>query len=87
MSPVIPRILSIRFFTELDALESEAAEMAQEREAAMRRLLASQEAATRSAQASFWEDFLSSDQEYRAVIGRLARFCRANRERRAYFVK
>ncbi len=75
------RRLSIRFFAELDQLESAAAAHALEREAAMRRLFASQDAASRSAQASFWDDFLCSDQEYRAAVGRLARFCRSNRER------
>jgi hypothetical protein len=77
------RSLSARFFAELDQLEGEAAELGNEREGAMRRLLASQDAANRSAQAGFWDDFLCSDQEYRAAIGRIARFCRSNRERRS----
>ncbi len=77
------RKLSSRFFAELDALEGRAQSLALEREGAIRRLLASQGAASRSAQASFWDDFLCSDQEYRAVIGHLARFCRSNFERQA----
>jgi hypothetical protein len=81
-APLSPGRLSTRFFAELDALETATATLAQEREAAVRRLFASQDAATRSAQASFWEDFLCSDQEYRAAVGQLARFCRSNRERR-----
>ncbi len=75
------RKLSSRFFAELDALEGRMQSVAAEREGAMRRLLASQGAASRSAQAGFWDDFLWSDQEYRAVIGHLARFCRSNLER------
>jgi hypothetical protein len=75
------RKLSSRFFVELDALESEVTNQAQEREGALRRLVASQGAATRSAQATFWESFLVIDQEYRAAIGKLARFCRSNLDR------
>jgi hypothetical protein len=75
------RLLSIRFFAELDALEGETDEMAQNRDGALRRLFASQDAATVSAQAGFWDDFLSNDQEYRAAVGRLARFCRSTRLR------
>jgi hypothetical protein len=75
------RRLSNRFFTELDSLECIAAGLAQEREGALRRLLAGQGAARRSAEAPSWDDFLWSDQEYRAAIGRLARFCRSIRER------
>jgi hypothetical protein len=76
-----PRRLSSRFFAELDALEGEISAHVQERQSALRRLFASQDAASWSAQASFWEDFLNADQEYRAAVGRVARFCRSNRDR------
>ncbi len=80
----VQRLLSSRFFAELDSLESQIVAAAQEREGAIRRLIASQGAASHSAQAMFWDDFLVSDQEYRAAVGRLARFCRTNRGRREW---
>jgi hypothetical protein len=72
-------ILSRRALEELGTLQTLVQRLCGERNAALRRLLASRYAATVLAQREFWLEFAWSDQEYRVAVQRLAEFCRDHR--------
>jgi hypothetical protein len=73
-------ILSRRALMELGALQKNLDELRGQRNAALRRFLVSRYAATAIAQREFWLEFAWLNQEYRAAVRRLARFCRQYRE-------
>lgn len=56
-------------------MQAELATLAHERETALRVLLASRSAATPIAQREYWCEFAWLDQEYRALVRRVASFC------------
>jgi hypothetical protein len=64
---------------ELGALQANVQELASQREAALRRFVASRYAATIVAQREFWLEFAWADQEYRVAVRRLALFCQEHR--------
>lgn len=74
------RVLSRRAREELGALQASVHELAAERNAALRLLLASRQAATPLAQREFWLEFSWTDQEYRVAVRRLAQFCLEHRD-------
>ena len=69
------RILSRRARGELNTLEASVRQLGTDRSAALRLFLASRESTTVIAQHEFWLEFSWIDKEYRAAVGRLARFC------------
>lgn len=69
------KVLSGRARADLWILQSAARQAAAERSVAVRVLLASRGAATRSAQREFWLEFAWIDQEYHAAVRALAQFC------------
>jgi hypothetical protein len=73
-------VLSRRAREELSALQATLHELAAQRSAALRMLSASRGAATRLAQREFWLEFAWADEEYRAAVRRLARFCLEHRQ-------
>ncbi|HTV50496.1 MAG TPA: hypothetical protein VME21_04860 [Steroidobacteraceae bacterium] len=66
---------SRRTLHELGALQGILRELSRDRTVALRMLLASRCAATRSAQHEFWLEYTWIDQEYRAAVRRLVQFC------------
>ena len=73
------RSLSRRAFLQLRALESNVRELAGHRSRAFQLLRASRGATTHVAQREFWLEFAWLDQEYRAAVHKLARFCLQHR--------
>jgi hypothetical protein len=73
-------ILSRRALEELGTLQTTVHRLCGERNAALRRFMASRHAATAIAQREFWLEFAWTDQEYRVAVQRLAEFCRDHRE-------
>jgi hypothetical protein len=73
-------ILSRRALLEFGALQESLDELRGQRNAALRMFLVSRYAATAIAQREFWLEFAWLNQEYRAAVRRLARFCRQYRE-------
>ena len=73
-------ILSRRALDELGSLQSAVHSLCAERNAALRRFIASRHAATAIAQREFWLEFAWVDQEYRVAVQRLAEFCRNHRD-------
>jgi hypothetical protein len=73
-----PKLLSRRVLGELGTLQSTVEEIAGQRDAALRLLLASRNATTALAQREFWLEFAWADQEYRVAVHRLACFCAAH---------
>jgi hypothetical protein len=73
-------ILSRRALEELGTLQASVHSLCAERNAALRRFLASRYAATTIAQREFWLEFAWADQEYRVAVQRLAEFCRDHRD-------
>lgn len=71
--------LSRRALEELGTLQATVHELRGERNAALRRFIASRYAATVVAQREFWLEFAWADQEYRVAVQRLAVFCRDHR--------
>jgi hypothetical protein len=74
------RLLSRRASGELGALEANVHELGTHRSAALRLFLASRNSTTMLAQREFWLEFSWIDQEYRAAVTRLARFCMQHRD-------
>jgi len=68
-------IMSRRARDEFGMLQSDVRELAVSRSTALRLFVASRYAATGLAQREFWLEFIWADQEYRAAVGKLARFC------------
>ncbi len=68
-------VLSSRARTRLWSLQAAARRAADDRRVAVRLLLASRYAATRSAQREFWFEFALIHEEYRAAMRALAEFC------------
>jgi hypothetical protein len=75
------KLLSRRAIGELGALEASVQLLGNDRNAALRLLLASRSATTAPAQHEFWLEFCWIDQEYRAAVRRLAQFCASHRDR------
>jgi hypothetical protein len=75
----IVRSLSRRAFVQLRALEANVQELARHRNRAFQLLRASRGATTHVAQREFWLEFAWLDQEYRAAVHKLARFCLEHR--------
>lgn len=73
-------ILSRRALEELGSLQTAVHMLCSERNAALRRFVASRHAATVLAQREFWLEFAWADQEYRVAVQRLAEFCRDHRD-------
>lgn len=73
-------ILSRRALEELGSLQTAVHTLCSERNAALRRFVASRHAATVLAQREFWLEFAWADQEYRVAVQRLAEFCRDHRD-------
>jgi hypothetical protein len=73
-------ILSRRALEELGTLQIAVHSLGGERNAALRRFVASRYAATALAQREFWLEFSWADQEYRIAVQRLAEFCRDHRD-------
>ena len=69
------KLLSRRAFGELGALEASVQELGSHRSTALRMFLASRNATTLLTQREFWLEFAWVDQEYRAAVHKLARFC------------
>jgi hypothetical protein len=74
------RPLSRRAWDELDALQAKVHDRGVHRNAALRIFVASRYAATATAQRDFWLEFSWADQEYRAAVHRLAKFCLDHRD-------
>ena len=72
--------LSRRALEELGTLQTLVHTLRGERNAALRRFVASRYAATVLAQREFWLEFSWADQEYRVAVQRLAEFCRDHRD-------
>lgn len=72
---LIVRSLSRRAILQLRALEANMRELATDRNRAFQLLRASRGATTHVAQREFWLEFAWLDQEYRAAVHKLARFC------------
>ena len=77
------KLLSRRAFGELGALEASVQELGSHRSTALRMFLASRNATTLLTQREFWLEFSWIDQEYRAAVRRLARFCAEHSQRGA----
>jgi hypothetical protein len=75
------KVLSRRAIGELGALEASVQELGTHRNAALRMFLASRSATTLLTQREFWLEFSWIDQEYRAAVRRLAKFCDEHRSR------
>ena len=75
----IVRSLSRRAFVQLRALEASVQELARHRNRAFQLLRARRGATTHVAQREFWLEFAWLDQEYRAAVHKLARFCLEHR--------
>ena len=69
------RLLSRGALEELSTLQSNLRSLSAPRAQALRLFLVSRVAATALAQQEFWLEFAWRDQEYRAAVRRLARFC------------
>jgi hypothetical protein len=65
---------------ELSALQATVRALGVPRNVALRRFVASRHSTTRIAQHEFWLEFSWLDQEYRAAVRRLARFCLLHKE-------
>lgn len=74
-----PRPLSRRTFNELGELQALVRRLLADRNAALRIFTASRCVAIVSAQRELWLEFAWLDQEYRAAVRQLARFCREHR--------
>jgi len=74
------KFLSRRALEELGTLQASVHELRLHRNAALRLFFASRHAATAMAQRDFWLEFAWTDQEYRAAVHRLARFCADHRD-------
>jgi hypothetical protein len=72
------KTLSRKVLEELSELQNSLRELTADRNVALRMFAASRDAATQDAQREFWLEFSWADQEYRAAVNRLARFCRAH---------
>jgi hypothetical protein len=70
--------LSRKVLEELNELQGTLRELTADRNLALRMFAASRNAATQNAQREFWLEFSCADQEYRAAVNRLAKFCRAH---------
>lgn len=68
--------LSRRARARLGLLQASVCKLAGQRNEALRLFLASRHATTPPAQREFWLEFSWLDQEYRAAVHQLARFCR-----------
>jgi hypothetical protein len=73
-------ILSRRALQELSMLQARLRRVSGLRRTALRILLASRHVTTALAQREFWLDFFRLDQEYRAAVRRLGKFCAAHAE-------
>jgi hypothetical protein len=72
--------LSRRALDELGALQGNVRALGATRSTALRLLITSRYATTALAQREFWMEFSLLDEEYRAALRRLARFCLQHRE-------
>ncbi|MBS0379228.1 MAG: hypothetical protein JSS29_12130 [Proteobacteria bacterium] len=70
-----PGVLTRRTLSELGELQEAVQRHRAQRDAALRLLTASRQAATDVAQREFWLEFVWADQEYRVAVRRLAEFC------------
>jgi hypothetical protein len=61
-------------------LQASVHELCAHRNAALRIFIASRRVATVIAQRDFWLEFSWADQEYRAAVHRLAKFCHDHRD-------
>ena len=73
-------VLSRRAQEELNSLQSRLHAARAQRAEALRMLISSRSAATKTAQMEFWLEFACADQEYRVVLRRLAHFCHEHRD-------
>jgi hypothetical protein len=69
------KLLSRRAFADLNVLQASVREFANDRNVALRALLASRHVAVHCAQQEHWLEFSWLDQEYRFAVRRLASFC------------
>jgi hypothetical protein len=69
------KLLSRRALCQLGALQEVMQELVDHRNTALRLFMASRYSTTPEAQREFWLEFSWIDQEYRAVVRRLAQFC------------
>jgi hypothetical protein len=74
------RFLSRRALEELGTLQASVHSLGTTRNLALRIFVASRYAATCVAQREFWLEFSWLDQEYRAAVRQLARFCQEHKE-------
>ncbi len=74
MKPISRKVLD-----ELSELQSALRQLASDRNAALRMFAAARGAATPDAQREFWLEFAWIDQEYRAAVNQLAKFCAKHR--------
>ena len=72
------KTLSRRVLAELRELQARLRAHCANRNEALRMFAASRNAATQAAQREFWLEFAWADQEYRAAVNQLAKFCRAH---------
>ena len=72
------KTLSRKVLEELRGLQGSLRKLTEDRNTALRMFAASRNAATQDAQREFWLEFSWADQEYRAAVSRLAKFCRAH---------
>ncbi|HTB67133.1 MAG TPA: hypothetical protein VK727_12960 [Steroidobacteraceae bacterium] len=72
------KTLSRRVLVELRVLQAALRAHTADRNEALRMFAASRNGATQDAQREFWLEFAWADQEYRAAVNRLAKFCHAH---------
>jgi hypothetical protein len=72
------KTLSRKVLEELSELQAALRKLTADRNTALRMFAASRDAATEDAQREFWLEFSWADQEYRAAVSQLAKFCRAH---------
>ena len=75
-----PGVLTRRALSELGELQEAVQRHRAQRDAALRLLTASRQAATDVAQREFWFEFVWADQEYRVAVRHLAEFCVRHRD-------
>ncbi len=72
------KTLSRKVLAQLRQMQTALRAHTADRNEALRRFAASRNAATGDAQREFWLEFAWADQEYRAAVNQLAKFCRAH---------